>query len=168
MNLRKLTTASLLIAIGVVTAHVIFIPVGVAKAFPMQHAINVIAAVLLGPQLAVVVAFLISLFRNLLGTGSFLAFPGSIFGALLAGYLFSKTKKISFAVIGEIIGTSLLGGLLAMPIAKFFMGFNGAGFFFIIPFAMSSILGAFIGFMIIKALIKSKSFNYIFQGGQNL
>lgn len=166
MNVRKLTTASLLIALGVITAHAIFIPVGVAKAFPMQHAINVIAAVLLGPHMAVAIAFLISLLRNILGTGSLLAFPGSIFGALLAGYLFSKTKKINLAVLGECFGTGVLGGLSAMPIANLFMGFEGAGLFFVIPFAASSIVGAIIGFAVLKILLKSKSVDFLLKGGE--
>ena len=79
MKIQKMVFASLLVAIGTMVGHVIYIPVGVAKCFPIQHTINVISAVLLGPYYAVLNAFLISLLRNILGTGSILAFPGSIF-----------------------------------------------------------------------------------------
>ena len=48
MQVRKLTSAALLIAIGTLSAHLIYIPAGVSKCFPVQHAINVLGAVLLG------------------------------------------------------------------------------------------------------------------------
>ena len=97
MNTKKLVFSSMLIAIGTLLGHVIYIPVGVAKCFPIQHTINVISAVLLGPYFAILNAFSISLLRNILGTGSILAFPGSIFGALLASFLYKKTKNIASA-----------------------------------------------------------------------
>ncbi|MCR3922049.1 MAG: energy coupling factor transporter S component ThiW, partial [Firmicutes bacterium] len=86
MKIRKLTGMALLIAMG--TAAGIFsipIPLLGAKVAPVQHAINVLAAVLFGPGPAVMVAFLIALLRNLLGTGTILAFPGGMIGALVAG-----------------------------------------------------------------------------------
>ncbi len=166
MNVRKLTIAALLIALGVVTAHAVSIPVGVAKAFPMQHAINVISAVLLGTPMTVAVAFVISLIRNIMGTGSLLAFPGSIFGAFLAGYLFSKTGRIHLAIAGEVFGTSILGALSAYPVAKFLMGFEAAVFFFIIPFGVSAIAGGIIGFMVLGVLYKSNVVKTLMEGGR--
>ena len=50
MQVKKLTSAALLIAIGTLSAHLIYIPAGVSKCFPVQHAINVLGAVLLGPD----------------------------------------------------------------------------------------------------------------------
>lgn len=76
MQTRKLTSAALLIAIGTLSAHLIYIPAGVSKCFPVQHAINVMGAVLLGPDYAVAIGFIIACLRNMLGTGSLLAFPG--------------------------------------------------------------------------------------------
>lgn len=78
MQTRKLTSAALLIAIGTLSAHLIYIPAGVSKCFPVQHAINVMGAVLLGPDYAVAIGFIIACLRNVLGTGSLLAFPGSM------------------------------------------------------------------------------------------
>ena len=37
MQTRKLTSAALLIAIGTLSAHLIYIPAGVSKCFPVQH-----------------------------------------------------------------------------------------------------------------------------------
>ena len=72
MQTRKLTSAALLIAIGTLSAHLIYIPAGVSKCFPVQHAINVMGAVLLGPDYAVAIGFIIACLRNMLGTGSLL------------------------------------------------------------------------------------------------
>ncbi len=165
MNTRKLTTAALLITLGVLSAHLISIPVGVSRVFPVQHAINVLAAVLFGPYYAVVVAFLTSLLRNILGTGSLLAFPGSMFGAFLAGVLFMATQKSPFALVGEIFGTGILGALVAYPIAKYLLGSEVAVFFFIGPFALSSIVGAILGYMIYGLMKKSGVIQFYHQQG---
>ena len=155
MNTRNLTLAALLAATGTLTAHLIYIPVGVAKCFPIQAAINVLAGVWLGPAQAAGIAFVIALLRNLLGVGSLLAFPGSIIGALLAGYAFRLTGRPLAAVAGEVIGTGILGGLLAFPVAKLFMGKETAAFFFVIPFFISSLGGALIAFGLLKSGVLS-------------
>ena len=60
-------------------------PVFGSQCAPVQHMVNVICAVFLGPGYGVAVAFLASLLRNIFGLGSLLAFPGSMCGALLCG-----------------------------------------------------------------------------------
>ncbi len=152
MNTKKLTIAALLTAIGVVSSHIIYIPVGVAKTFPVQHAINLLAATMLGPAYAVSVAFVISLLRNLLGVGSLLAFPGSMVGALLAALLFQKTKNVYYALTGELVGTGILGAMIAYPIAQLLMGREAALFFMVGPFLISSMVGVLIGFVIYKGI----------------
>jgi energy coupling factor transporter S component ThiW len=148
-SLRTITAVGLLVAIGTVAAP-FSIPVGVAKVFPAQHAINVLAGALLGPGPAVVAAVLTSTIRNLLGTGTPLAFPGSIFGALLAGLAFRYFKKEYLAAIGEMLGTGLIGALVAFPVAKWLLGFGGLGYFFIIPFTLSSLSGSVMGMIILQ------------------
>ena len=98
METRKLTFTALFIAVGVLSAHLVYIPVGVAKCCPVQHAINVLLAVLLGTRYSVGAAFGVSVLRNILGTGSLLAFPGSMIGAALAGILYARTRSIWGAV----------------------------------------------------------------------
>lgn len=156
MKTRKITLSSLLIALGVIAGNVIFIPVGVSKCFPVQHTINVISAVMLGPGYAVAIAFCISLLRNLLGTGSLLAFPGSMIGALLAGLLFKKTKSYIAAVLSEIIGTGIIGGVIAFPIAKLLMGKDVAATFFVLPFLISTIGGSVIAYFLLKTFNLTK------------
>ncbi len=152
MHTKKLSLAALLIAIGVSTAHLVVFPLEVARIFPIQHAINVIAGIALGPWWAVGVAFGISLLRNALGTGSPLAFPGSMIGAFLVGIVYAKTRCRIKAVLGEVVGTGILGALVAFPIARFLLGRNVAAFFYVIPFLASSIAGAVLGYLLILRL----------------
>ena len=46
MNIHKLTLAALLVAIGTLSAHLVYIPAGASKCFPVQHAITVLCAVI--------------------------------------------------------------------------------------------------------------------------
>lgn len=151
MFVHHLTFAALLIAVGTLSAHIFYIPAGVAKCFPVQHAINVLAAVILGPACSVAIAFLISLLRNLLGFGSLLAFPGSMAGAFLAALLYKYRRTVGAAMTGEIIGTGLIGGLLAFPIANFILGKATAAWFFLPPFFASTIGGSIIAGLILKS-----------------
>ncbi|MEW5920735.1 MAG: energy coupling factor transporter S component ThiW [Bacillota bacterium] len=152
--LRKVVAVGLLVALGIVAAP-FSIPVGVAKVYPVQHAINVLAGAMLGPGPAVIAALLTSTLRNLMGTGTPLAFPGSIFGALLAGLAFRYLKRDYFAAAGEVIGTGFIGALVAFPLAKWILGFAGMAYAFIIPFALSSLAGSFIGLIILRLWSKS-------------
>ena len=154
MPLRRIVAIGLLVALGTVAAP-FSIPVGVAKVYPVQHAINVLAGALLGPGPAVIAAVLTSTLRNLLGTGTPLAFPGSIFGALLAGMAFRLLKRDYFAALGELAGTGLIGGFAAFLLAKWVLGFPGLAYAIIIPFLLSSLAGSFIGLVILRLAQKN-------------
>lgn len=137
----RLSLSGVLIALGVILSA-FYMPIGGAKLFPIQHLINVISAVLLGPWYALLNAFLISLIRNMTGMGSLLAFPGSMIGALLAGLTFRKTGNYRLAALGEMVGTGIIGGLLGAPFAMILMGKEVGLFFFLVPFIISSFGGA--------------------------
>lgn len=145
----NMAISGILIAIAVVFGT-FSIPVFGGKMSPVQHFVNVVCAVLLGPGFAVGNAFIASLIRNILGTGSLLAFPGSMAGALLAGILFKRFKKLELALAGEVIGTGILGALLAYPVAAFLMGKECAAFVYIVPFSISCIGGAVIAYAFLK------------------
>ena len=85
----------------------------------MQHAINVLGAVILGPGYATAVAFVISCLRNMFGTGSLLAFPGSMIGACLAGLCYSRFGSVKAAMAGEIFGTGIFRRTDCWVIAPF-------------------------------------------------
>lgn len=155
ISVQKITVMAMLVAIGTICSHLFWIPAGVAKAFPVQHAINVMAGVTLGPIPAVIIAFSIGLLRNLFGIGSLLAFPGGMIGAFVAGYLYKKGRKYVFAVIGEWIGTGIIGAIIAVPVATVFLGTKTGAFFFVTPFLVSSIVGGVIGLLVIRVLHKN-------------
>ncbi len=146
---------AMFVAIGTLTSHLIYIPIGFTKVFPIQHFLNVLSAVLLGPYYAVLQAFTVSLLRNMMGTGSIFAFPGSMIGALLAACLFMKTKKLSFAFAGEVVGTGILGGLACYPIAVLLLGQNAALFGFVPAFMISSFAGSLFGFIMLSVMLKN-------------
>jgi energy coupling factor transporter S component ThiW len=154
---KKLCIAGVLVAVAVVGSLFSF-PVFGSKCAPIQHMVNILCAVMLGPWYGVGVAFCASLIRNLLGLGSLMAFPGSMFGALVCGVVYAKTKSIPGTLIGEVFGTAILGGLCAYPIAILFMGQSAAGLAFyayIIPFLVSTAGGAVISAVLIYSLKKS-------------
>ena len=151
---KKLCFAGILVAVAVVGSLFSF-PVFGSKCAPVQHMVNILCAVLLGPWYGVAVAFCASLIRNLLGLGSLMAFPGSMLGALLCGIVFWKGKNIPMTLIAEVFGTGILGGLCAYPIAILFMGMQAgeiAFYAYIIPFLVSTVGGAVISAVLLGAL----------------
>lgn len=155
MKIKKLTIAAMLAAVAVV-GSLISVPVLGAKCAPVQHIVNVVCAIVLGPFYGVSVAFVASLIRNLLGLGTLLAFPGSMCGALLAGLLYYFFKKTPLAYIGEVVGTAIIGGMLAYPVALLFMGNKAAALFtFVVPFAISTVVGTIIAAVVMEILKKT-------------
>ncbi len=152
---KKLALASILIAVSVV-GGALAIPVFAAKCAPVQHLVNVMAAIILGPFYGVGMAFVTSLIRVLSGTGSLLAFPGSMCGALLAGLLYKYFKKEWFAYIGELVGTGIIGAMLAFPMTTLVMGKEAALFTYIIPFMISSLGGTVLAVVLNSALKATK------------
>lgn len=148
IKLKKLVLTAAFAAVAVVGSLFSF-PVFGSKCAPVQHLINVLCAVILGPGYGVAAAFVSSLIRNLLGLGTLLAFPGSMCGALLAGLLYHYIKKLPAAYIGEVFGTAVIGGMLSYPVAAFIMGSKGAALFtFVVPFLISTAGGTLLAVLI--------------------
>ena len=149
---KKLAVAALFAAAAVI-GSTFSIPVFGAKCAPVQHLVNVLCAVFLGPTYGVLTAFVASLIRNLTGLGSVLAFPGSMCGALLSGLLYKYTDKLPAAYAGEVFGTGIIGGMLAYPLALLVMGNKNAALFtFVVPFLISTAGGTIIAAVITMAL----------------
>ena len=153
---QKLALSGVLIGIAVIFGT-FSIPIGVAKISPVQHFINVVGAITLGPIYALANAFIASLIRNMLGTGSLLAFPGSMVGALLAGILYKQFKKSGAAVIGEIIGTGVIGAMLAYPVASIVLGKEAALFVYVTPFTLSCTVGSIVAYCFLKVPVIKKT-----------
>ena len=151
---KKLCVAGVFVAVAVV-GSLFGVPVFGSKCAPIQHMVNILCAVMLGPFYGVGVAFCASVIRNLLGLGSLMAFPGSMLGALMCGLAFWKSRNIPLTLIAEVFGTGILGGLCAYPIALAFMGMQAgeiAFYAYIIPFLISTVGGAVISAVLLAAL----------------
>ena len=106
---KKIMFLAMMVALDVVLSPLMRIE-GMA---PMSSTINVIAAMLMGPVYGVAMAFLTAILRMTLLAIPPLALTGAVFGALLAGIGARMTKNIYGAMIGEFIGTGLIGSLLS-------------------------------------------------------
>ena len=150
-RLQKMTLAALFAALTVLLSPVSF-PVGPSRCFPFQHAVNAVAGVILGPFWACGAAFVTSLVRNMLGTGTLLAFPGSMFGALAVGFaakLLPKRHRF-WAALAEPLATGTLGAGAAAFIAST-AGGQGAMFMTLsVAFLISSVPGAIIGGFLLR------------------
>lgn len=156
-NIQKLAIAGVLCAVAVVGSMFSF-PIFGSKCAPVQHMVNVFCAVFLGPYYGVGVAFAASLIRNLTGLGSLMAFPGSMFGALLCGLIYGKIKKLLPTLIAEVFGTAVLGGLCAYPVAILLMNQSAgeiAFYAYIVPFLISTAVGSVLSGLAIQAMKKS-------------
>ena len=159
-NTRKLVTSGMLVAL-IVCLSGFYIPVGASKCFPIQHMVNVLSAVLLGPWWGMGIAFCASLIRNLMGTGTLLAFPGSMIGALLCGFVYARTSRLLPTYVAEIVGTGVLGGMAACPVAVYLLGKTAAIFTYVIPFLVSTVGGTLIAAVIIAVMDRSHALRYL-------
>ena len=152
----KVALSGMFTAVAVVGSMIQF-PVFGSQCAPVQHMVNVLCAVLLGPGYGVAVAFVASLLRNLFSLGSLLAFPGSMCGALLCGLIYWKTRNLPATLAGEVFGTGIIGGLLSYPVAIAFMGkvAGSIGYTaYVVPFLISTVAGSILAGILVKALEK--------------
>ena len=140
LSVKKLALAGMFCALAVV-GSVFSFPIFGSKCAPVQHMVNILCAVLLGPYY-----------------GSLMAFPGSMFGALLCGLTYHKAKQLLPTLVAEVFGTSILGGLCAYPVAILLMGKSAgdiAFYAYIIPFLVSTAGGAVIAGVLLFSLQRS-------------
>ncbi len=151
VHLRRLVLAAMFAAIATVLGP-FSIPVGYTKVAPLQHAVNAIAGVFVGPWYAAAAALVTATLRYNLHWGTLFAFPGSPFGALVVGYAFRLLRNDSAALL-EPVGTGFLGATLAwwmfqplVPASHHTLGW------FVVAFLSSSIPGAGIGYIVVRVL----------------
>ena len=150
---RKRTYAGILTAIAVL-GGVLSFPVLGSRCAPVQHLVNILAAVLLGPFWGIGVAFAASLLRNITGLGSLMAFPGSMIGALCCGIVYHCTRRIGITCLAEALGTGILGALAAYPVAAVLMGLNPTSYtVYILPFLISTGVGSAVAFLLLRFLL---------------
>ena len=71
-------------------------------------------------------------------------------------WFYKKCKVLSLTCLAEAVGTGILGGIAAYPVARFLMGAAPAGLFvYVIPFLISTVAGSILAFILITVLQKS-------------
>ena len=150
---RRVAYAVVLVAIGVALAPFTSFPIGIAKINPTQHFVNVLAAVLLGPGWATLIAAVIGIIRNAAGMGTLLAFPGGMIGAFLAGMAYKYFHRPNLAALGEIVGTGLIAPVVsALLVAPFLMQKTIPLLALVPSFIGSTVIGALLGIMALRLL----------------
>lgn len=141
---------SMLIALGVVISPIL----RVEGMCPMAHLINIVCSVLLGPWHSLLCATIIGILRMTLMGIPPLALTGAVFGAFLSGVFYRISKgKLIFAVLGEVIGTGIIGAVVSYPVMRFIWGREGLGWVFYIPsFIAGTLIGGSIAFIFLRKL----------------
>ena len=161
-NLLKMIVLSMSIALGVVISPIL----RVEGMCPMAHFINVVCSVFLGPWYSLLCATLIGIIRMVTMGIPPLALTGAIFGAFLSGVFYRLSKgKIIFAVIGEVIGTGIIGALVSYPVMNYIWGKEGLSWMFYIP---SFICGTLIGGSIAYVFLRKFADNGMLSQVQNM
>jgi energy coupling factor transporter S component ThiW len=152
-SLFKTVVLSMLVAIGVVISPLL----RVEGLCPTAHLINIVCSVLLGPWYSLLCATLIGIIRMIFLGIPPLALTGAVFGAFLSGVLYRISKgKIIFAVIGEIIGTGVIGAIVSYPVMALLMGRTGLTWMFYVPsFIAATIMGGTAAYILLKALSRN-------------
>ncbi len=149
---RKVAYAVVLTALAVALSP-FFIPVGITKIYPVQHMVNVISGVILGPWYALAIATATAIIRNALNLGTIFAFPGGMIGAFLAGWAYRLSRNIYLAALAEVIGTGLIASTLsALVIGPIFLKKTMALGTFVLAFSASTIAGSILGVLILLGI----------------
>ena len=147
-SLLKMTVLAMLIAIGVVISPIL----RVEGMCPMAHFINILCSVFLGPWYSLLCATLIGIIRMLTMGIPPIALTGAIFGAFLSGVFYRLSKgRIIFAVLGEIIGTGIIGAIISYPVMTFLWGKEGLSWLFYVPsFICGTLIGGSIAYVFLR------------------
>lgn len=149
-SILKLVVLAMLIALGVVISPIL----RVEGMCPMAHLINIVCSVLLGPWYSLLCATLIGIIRMVTMGIPPIALTGAIFGAFLSGVFYRISKgKIICAVLGEILGTGIIGALASYPVMTLLWGKEGLSWLFYVPsFICGTLIGGSIAYVFLRKL----------------
>ena len=150
-SVRKMVLTAMLACLAFVLNTFVYFP---AMA-PYQHFVNVIAAVFLGPWYGCAAAFLCGVLRMLSGR-TIQAIAGAVFGPILGGLLYEKTRNIYLTFVGEVVGTGFVGAMVSYPLMKWLYGLDAQSPFYYIPYyTPSALVGAGMGVAVLLILKRS-------------
>ncbi|MDD3220791.1 MAG: energy coupling factor transporter S component ThiW [Lachnospiraceae bacterium] len=153
-GLIKMTFLAMMVAVGVVISPIL----RVEGMCPMAHLINIVCSVMMGPWYSLLCAVLIGIIRMMFMGIPPLALTGAVFGAFLSGVLYRVSKgRMIFAVVGEVIGTGIIGAMASYPVMTFIVGRTGLSWMFYVPsFICGTLIGGSVAFIFLKYLNKGK------------
>ncbi|CAH1854550.1 energy coupling factor transporter S component ThiW [Convivina intestini] len=160
-RVKKLAVVAVMIALDVVLTSVFRIE-GMA---PMSSVMNIIAAVLLGPVYAFLMALITAIIRIFLLGVPPLALTGAIFGAIGASFAYRYGQRMYWAMIGEFIGTGIIGSLLSYPLMVWYTGSQQALYWLVYTprFIGATLIGAGIAYFVLKNLLNQQKIGLIQQ-----
>lgn len=156
LNTKKMVLTAMLACLAFVLNTFVYFP---AMA-PFQHMVNVLATAFLGPWYACLSAFICGVMRMMSGR-TIQAIVGAVFGPIIGGLLYKKTKNLYLIAVGEIIGTGIVGAIAVYPLMCLFYNLEEVNWYYYVPFyTPSAIVGAVMGIAILLILKKSGAFDH--------
>ncbi len=152
-KLLRMIFLAMMVAVGVVISPIL----RVEGMCPTAHFINIVCSVMLGPWYSLLCATLIGIIRmSTMGIPP-LALTGAVFGAFLSGVIYRASKgKLLFAILGEVVGTGIIGAIASYPVMALLMHRSGLTWLFYVPsFLIATLMGGSVAFIFLRQLCRN-------------